>query len=350
MSVADDLVVPWRALGTYCLAMDSAVQAWIAFTQKHLHFEPFERESVEAFLARLRHTFAVLREQYAYDTLHTLSIVPVASGFPERYQLRKLETAYDAPIDTLEASSALMKRVFLDRLFGDNVPNLGLLERVAKAKTRELLHFEPMRMFRVVSLKQVRTHDGAQMYRLCFERFCHRNMPSLYLIEFQLGSSQLLEEGLRQEIEGIVRKETKLLPRLADFARQLTLACAPIDVSWVGRISFGPVFVAHVTKDQHALQTALNAHALQGEYLTASRIICEYVATARRVPSVKLFDPKGRRHRVVHEFAVPQLHDEQHERGVTSVKKYLFAPHRVEQALTPKFREEIGHTFLGEVQ
>jgi hypothetical protein len=334
---------PWQAVLDYHACMQRVVRTWEKFIQDDFHSDYFLPEDVLPWMARVSHTFDILRDEHMFDTMRSLRVHPVASGFPERLHLRLLEAKRDALIDQNGPDVNALKSAFLDELFTTGRSNHWLLEKIAKASAAsQLLQHKPLQLFAINRLQRVDSKNGTHAFVCCFERYCYRHIPSTYLIVFESSDETLSEEVLR-DLASVLKEETSHFPLLQRFAHQIDRAFISIHPKWVGRVSLGPVFISHVTRDEHMLQETLNDMTPTGVYQAASRIIYEYVASTSEVSVGRLYDPQGRAHTRLQEFAVRELDAECVERGVTSVEKHLFAPHHVIQALSEDFRREIGH-------
>jgi hypothetical protein len=177
-------------------------------------------------------------------------------------------------------------------------------------------------------------------YELLFERYCYRNIPTLYVMYFVCNGE--FDTVLRGELETVLEEETSRLPLLGDLAVAIDRAIAPIHPSWLGRITAGPIFISQMTRDDHELQVVLDQSFACGE-AAASRLIYEYVVSEKDFSAERLYDAKGRNHSRLQEFAVRQFDDECRLRQVTNVEKHLFAPHSVVQNISEAFRSSIGH-------
>lgn len=343
-------MAPWKGLSAYTETMQGVVRSWRTFFEGEFSPEHFTKKELWEWSKRLEVTFSTLREQYYYDTLQSVQVHPVASGFPEMTFVRILNSMHQQlkGKENSSASSASLRRLVLDSLFEYQRVNQWLLERTAKARAREILTLaEPIALFKVRSMTQFPEITGRRVYACCFERFCYRHIPSLYLILFEYSGEGEFGGADLQAFLRVIEEDTSNLPLLGRFAERLDLALAPIHPKWVGRISLGPVFIAHTTKDEHQLQQTLNEYTPPGELAAVSRIIYEYVMSEKEYSSLRLFDSRGQPHTILQDFAVKQSDDECRARTVSHVEKFLFAPHNIVQSLSEEFRREIGHTYIG---
>lgn len=300
------------------------------------HFTP---EDISSWLSRFEHSMLALRDHYVYDSMRTMRIHPAGSGLPERLNIRVLETMREGAV----VSDYSLRESWLNHLFDNEAVNHGLLERIAKNAARaRIKQYGTLKLFGINRLQRLPNENGKPKYVCCFERYCRLHRSSLYVLVFE-SSEDPLDSELLKELSLVLREESSSLPRLGTMARHIDQAIAVVHPVWLGRISLGPVFVSHVTQDEHELQETLNASAKNGEYIAASRFIYEYVLAESSEPMQTLFDPKGRKHAFLQQFAIRELHEECQERGVTELQKHLFAPHHIVQALPEEFRRSIGH-------
>lgn len=334
---------PWKGTIDYLHLVQKTVRFWETFfSEGDFPKDWFSGTEVAAWMHDLRSTLEALRYQYVFNTAATLSVDPRSSGFPEHVHIHRLG---GAQMSGETASPAQLKRAALDDLFKTKRINFWFLEEIAKANVRQLLATQRvLAPFRVRSLQKLGTGESGELYRLCFERYCFRNLPSLYLLHFEHQGD--LSPELVREMHEILEKETSSLPLLGGFARRLDQAIAPIKPVWIGRVSIGPLFIAHLTQDEHALQAAVNAYADTHVSCLASRIIYEYVMADGSSRTERLHDALGRKHDSIQEFAIRVLDDECAERQVSAVSKFLFAPHRIAQALDEEFRQSISHQLI----
>lgn len=341
---------PWKGLAVYTKTMQDVVRSWSTFFEGEFKPEHFKPKVLWDWMRCLEVTFDALREQYFYDTLHSVHVHPVASGFPEMTHVRVLGTMHEMLKDREDnsASSASLRRLVLDGLFEHGRINQWLLERTAKARAKEILTAsEPIRLFKVRSMTELLSSTGRRAYACCFERFCYRHIPSLYYIVFEYSGEDDLGGSDLEAFLRVIEEDTSNLPLLGKFAERLDRALATVHPKWVGRISLGPVFIAHTTTDEHLLQRTLNELTDRETPAAVSRIIYEYVLSEKESPGTRLFDSQGRQHTTLQDFAVRQSHEESRVRAVSHVEKYLFAPHHIVQSLSEEFRREIGHTHVG---
>lgn len=333
----------WDALRAYHQVARSSVALWRAFFAQHFAGTHYETGEISQWIERVGMTFETLFQMHLYDTKHRLAIHPSGSGFPEQVHIRILEAAKAQHVPARDVR--LLRRNFLDHLFQNERGNHWILEQIAKARGQQLiLEHEVLSQFKVIRLQHLPVQNGANRYVCCFERYCYRMLPTLYVVMFTV-SADALDAALTEELALVLREETSRLPKLAQLAQAIDQACAPIHPTWIGRITLGPLFIAGVTKDAHELQQVIDA---AGSYASASRVISESIVSTGEAAVTRLFDPKGRQHQVLQQYAVRELDDECRERMVSSVEKYLFAPHAVLQMLGETFRRDINHRTITE--
>lgn len=330
---------PWQALLQYSKSMQSVIRSWKSFMENDFSADYFTDEDIRSWLQRLEHSMTALRDLYVYDPLRKLRVHPVASGFPERLHVRILENLADGEV----VKDHSLRESWLDHLFEEGSINHGLLERIAKNQAQVRINqYGTLKLFGINRFQRITNGYEKPAYVCCFERYGRLHKPSLYVMVFEC-SADPLDADLLSELSDVLREESSSLPRLSTMARNVDQALAVIHPVWLGRILLGPVFVSHLTQDEHELQTALNTMTPEGEFVAASRLIYEYVVADRSESVQKLYDPRGRQHPSLQQFAVRELHKECQERGVTGLQKYLFAPHHITQALDEDFRRLIGH-------
>ena len=335
----------WDELLQYSDCMHSVIQQWRNFFAKEFSSSMFDAAEVLQWADELHRTIDVLKHLYVYDHSQRLEVCTNASGFPERYHVHYLH--HSAHLHEERHVSRRVKSMFLDDVLQTGTVNHWMLKKVSESHAQELYAQQPVvTEFRIRTLQVVKVEDGVYTYRCYFDRYCNRHVPSLYLVLFE--SDGEITEELMNEFSLVLEAGTSFLPLLGGFAEELDRAIAPIRPLWVGRVGLGPVFISHLTKDEHELQRALDASAAASEMLAASRVIHEYVQSQGAVPVQRLLDASGRKHVVVQDYAVRQIDDECRNRKVTFVEKYLFAPHAVIQQLDEDFRRTLGHKLIGE--
>ena len=332
---------PWKGILEYLGAVQQTIQSWELFFKKDFSTDWYREDELAKWISSIAHTVEVIRYAHVYNTSASLSIASAGSGFPEQYHIHQLRQSSTPQL----SDTASLKRAALDDLFSRGHMNHWFLEQIAQSCVKDLLlHARTLSPFRIWSVKKTEKREGHYVYRVCFERYCYRNQPSLYLVYFETDAE--MSEVVIAEVAHILEEETTRLPLLGDFAQALDRAHALISPIWIGRISIGPMFISHLTKDEHELQRVLNQHAEPGRLEVASRIIYEHIATSGSVPTQRLIDPYGRAHQHIQEFAIRQIDAECSVRKVSFVEKFLFASHRTAQALSEKFRQEIGHRLI----
>ncbi len=350
MKEKNDPFAQWNTLHAYAACIQTAVDSWRSFFHT---FQPerFPKNQIDALLDRTATSIAVLKNRYAYDTLHSLNISPIASGFPFRYDVRMTEVDH---IDLMHqkqeitVSSQELKNALVSNVFSQKHVNLTLLEKISKTISQEiLLQSEPLQIFQIRSIAEVDATNGCRAYLCLWERFNYNNVPSLYTMLFEYHSDDALTQDVIAELAIVLREETTQMPLLEKLGQHIDYAMANVHPKRIGRLTFGPIFISHMTQDDIPLQHVLNDVFEADEHIAASRIIYEYVVSEKEEPMNSLRDPSGRKHIVLQKFAVRHSDDECRVRGVTHVEKFLFAPHSVIQMLNADYRKEIGHQIIG---
>ena len=136
------------------------------------------------------------------------------------------------------------------------------------------------------------------------------------------------------------------MPTMLALAENLDRGFSCFHPKWVGRISLGPVFISHCTKHETNIQRKMDEMAPAGVYEPVSRAIFEFVVSSGRKSVRHLRDSIGNLHTHLEEYLVPAHELDCIERGVTQVKKFFLAPHRVVQILGEEFRHEYGHELI----
>lgn len=330
---------PWSALLCYSETLQKVVRSWKSFMENDFTPDYFTDDDIRSWIERFEHSMLALRDLYVYDPLRNLQIHPVASGFPERLNVRILENMRSNEV----VDGRALRESWLDHLFAEKVVNHGLLERMAKNDARKRINQHgTLKLFGINRLQRLPKENGRPAYVCCFERYCRIHRPSLHILVFESSEDPLGPE-LLTELTTVLREESSSLPRLGTMARHIDHAIAVIHPVWLGRISLGPIFVSHVTHDDHELQKVLDTSTPPDEFVAASRFIYEHVLADKAEPVQTLFDPKGRKHEFLQRFAIREMHEECQERGVTELEKHLFAPHHIVQALDETFRQSVGH-------
>ena len=335
----------WDILRKYIAVLESNIGTWQKFVTSEFASEYFEVEMVSQWLVRVRTTMQLLRNEYMYDTMRLLGVCPVGSGFPEGLHVRQLtQLRNEVSLAPSLVPESVLRRSCLDQMFQQGSWNYWNLERVSKARVREVMQtVQPISLFSLLNLEAVGTVHGRTLYQCSFERYCYRNIPSLYVMVFECSEDGGASESTLTELLQILEEETSQLPLLGSLAQKVDQAHALIHPKWVGRMAFGPVFISGLTKDTHELQTAIDELYTTGEFGSVSRIIYEYVLAEKVEPVARLYDSVGRKHTELQEFAIRQFDSECAARKVTNVEKHLFAPHAVVQMLSDTFRREINH-------
>lgn len=329
---------PWYTLLRYIETLEHECSIWKRFFESEFQTDRIQRLDITEWLDDMLHTFKVLQQKYLYDSKHVLSVSQAASGFPERFHIHQLAV----PDEVVESDSeAAIRRLLIDEVFKTGHVNQWMLERIAKVRASVLQkQRKTLSLFRVRSVNLVDASNGVQHYSVCFERYCYRNIPALYVMYFDCDDE--FDSGLQKELESVLDEETSRLPLLGDLATAIDRAIAPIHPCWVGRITVGPIFISRMTRDDHELQQVLDQNFDLG-VSAASRLIYEYVVSEKSFSSQRLYDAVGRSHTKLQEFAVRQFDEECRARQVTYVEKHLFAPHVVVQNVSEEFRSSIGH-------
>lgn len=338
-----DVAHAWHALSEYHACMSAIISAWQAFFKTDFKSDHFNREEMIEWSERVATTINILRDEYTYDTIRFLRLFPQASGFPERLHLHLLETKRQLVQTDSPPNLKHMKKLFLNQLFKTGRANHWWLERIAKTSAaRQLLTEQTLTPFTVTRMQQRLGESGRTVFTCCFERYCYRHIPSLYLLVFEHDESEITAEEMSRLVDTLV-SATSYFPKIGHFAQQIDKAFARIHPKWVGRVSLGPVFIANVTQDEHVLQQLLDEMTPVGTYQGIGRIINEFVLSAGEIPAGKLYDAQGHSHACLQQFAVRDIDSECLDRQVSEVHKHLFIPHRIIQAMDDEVRRELGH-------
>lgn len=340
----------WDELYAYIACMKTVVETWKSFFHT---FKPdyFASGQISKFLSGIGTSISALKGRYAYDTLNKLSFIPSASGFPMRYDIRamemdsiKLRDKEDE--DTVRSQD--LKNAFVGDIFSRKMVDPVFLEKIGKKLSEEiLLESDPLSLFKIRSITQVEAKNGQRSFVCTWERYGYTNVPSLYAMLFEYHSRDELSQGFIKELAILLREETSQMPLLNKLGHHIDYAMASVRPKRISRIITGPVFLPHLTKDDNLLQKLLDSQFGSDDCTAASRIIYEYVISENSINPKSLFDPKGRKHEEIQEFAIRCSDEECEKRGVTHVEKFLFAPHSVIQMLGEDYRKEIGHQLIG---
>jgi len=337
----------WQSLLEYTTCMRNVFTVWEKFFFNHQSIEWLTHDQIKEFLMQLRVTLDVLEGFHLFDTLSLLSIASEDSGFPRRRHLDNLKYELsDLRANDLAKNTRILKSSFLEILFSTVKINVPLLERISKAQAYEVLASSPIFLpYKFNGIEELRVKHGSRRAFLCsWERYVVQNLPVKYVMLFEVSDKWNGDEVDVQSLSTILCEETSLIIKMNDLARYIDTSHAMIHPKWIGRIIFGPVFISHLTEDSHQLQQALNRVAGDGETLSASRVIYEYVISQGEFATKSLTDSRGHFHECIQKFAVRRQDAEYVERGVTHLEKHLFAPHAVIQQLDDDYRKSIGHT------
>lgn len=344
----EDFTAEWSALLKYTACMRGIFDSWEQFFINRNQIEWLSHDKIQDLLVRLRVTLDVLEGFHLFDPLSTLSIAPENSGFPERRYLDQLTyelNGYQSEVGDLFQNTRVLKKSFLDTLFSTVEINVPLLERISKAQSREVLLTSNIFLpYKFNGLEELDSHGGQRRAFLCsWERYVVQNLPVKYFMLFEADDEWSNNSEDVKNLSAILCEETSLVVKLNALARHIDMTNALIHPKWVGRIIFGPVFISHLTEDNHQLQKALDRLSGHDEMLGASRIIYEYVISEGEEPVGRITDSFSRFHNCIQKFAVKERDPEHVERGATHVEKQLFAPHAVIQQLDDDYVKKIGH-------
>lgn len=336
----------WSALLNYTACMRKIFSSWEQFFMNRDSIEWLSHEQIKDLLTRLQVTLDVLEGFHLFDSLSSLTISPENSGFPERRYLDQLiYELKDVNSDDLSQDTRILKKSFLETLFSTVEINVPMLERISKAQSREVLAtssiFKP---YKFNGIEELNARNGSRRAFLCsWERYLVQHLPVKYFMLFEVSDEWGSSADDVKNLSDVLREETSLITKLNSFARHIDMSNAFIHPKWVGRIILGPVFISHLTEDQHELQQALDRLSGPDEMLGASRIIYEYVVSESEEPTRYITDSYSRFHTCIQKFAVKERDPEHAERGVTHLEKHLFAPHSVIQQLDDDYCKKIGH-------
>jgi hypothetical protein len=349
MDVSLRPVKQWNELHQYIATLRSAVTTWKTFFGER-KIDWMTERSIQDWLGRLDVSFVSLRDRFVYDDNASLDIVPTNSGFPQHYHIEdidRLALLVRSNKTDEQGSVTQLKRVFLDQVFEQKTTSQALLYDISQAGLTARLRTDiPYGLFTMGQIMKLVSRNNRQSYSCVWEQYTIQPLPIRYVMVFEADRGWSPEGADLRQLAFVLQQETLGLPKLAELGGEIDRANARVYPKWIGRIILGPIFIARLTKDDHKLQQALDAVAVNAISKSASRIIYEYVlADSERVVS-GLFDPQGVPHVCMQHFAV-RLQGEHFERQVTHLEKHLFAPHDVIQQLDEDYRKEIGHQLNG---
>ena len=349
MDKSHDVHEQWRLLFAYVASIQSNIAKWKSF------FNTFDANIISTkkifvWMDKIDTFMEVLKRRYAYDTLQRLNVNPYASGFPLLHDVRIIEQEYKK-LRQRQSSSIVsskdLRREFIDQIYTKQSVNYALLEKVSKASAQELLlRSEPLHMFYLIGLQEVDSVNGKKAFVCFWECWDNRCIPSLYAMLFEYSAETEWYTEMTQEVALVLREETTYMPVLARLGQHIDMAIAYVHPKWIGRITFGPIFVSHVTLDTIPLQQIIDRVAQNGDLVSASRVIYEYVVSSDEEIMHTLCDAKGRKHSVLQKFGIRETDDECRIREASHVGKFLFAPHTVTQLLDGAYRKEINHEII----
>lgn len=349
MNVSTDVHEQWRLLFAYVDSVRNNIAIWKNF------FRTFDAGQIDpmkigSWFDKIDTCMEVLKRRYAYDVLSRLNVNPCGSGFPLLHDIRIVGGEYDALCEGRQKSVVTAKdlrREFVEHIYDACSVNYALLEKISKMSGQELLmRSEPLRVFHFANIQEVASANGQQAYVCFWECWDNRCIPSLYAMLFEYHAETDWNSEIMQECMFVLREETTHMPLLARLAKNVDIAITSVRPKWIGRVTFGPIFVSHVTRDDIPLQKIIDRVAQNGELISASRVIHEYIISESEEGMSGLRDAKGRKHTVLQQFAVRESDDECRAREATHVEKYLTAPHAVVQLLDDSYRKEINHEII----
>ncbi len=334
----------------YTAVMTNTIRQWRQFLlQNGNRSEWFTKEEVANWLNRAKATVNAMMLRYVFDQIDELYVDLFASGFPHRYNIRILSDEIKQPMDVKKVRQKRLElqRAFLDDLRKRQKANIVFLHEISLTHVHEVLSTTgPMKDFNVVSLRKVIKKPGQtkEQYVCVFERYGHRNLPTLYSLHFEFDGE--LDNSSASHLAMVLEAETSDLTKLKPLAERIDQSSGKLHPKVLCRIIAGPVFVNRFTLDDNPLQAALNGQESKPLSVSASRIIHECIMSESETTMHSLMDPHGNKMSVLQQFAVRGLDDECQEREVTHVEKYLFAPHRIIQTMDESWRKEINHTVI----
>jgi len=298
---------------------------------------------VRKHLQRFLNSLQSLHMKYSYgEGEDTLNIDATDSGFPNHYELSKLEVdqiqAKQFVVDKLPVS--VMKRKMVDYMFKKQKDPVHLLSNLAERVYYDsLLSHEQFNLFSTGNL--IDLGNGGYVYDwAAFDS--STNMPYIYTMTFETSFEKSFHTSPDEVMQflKVVKSWGNRAPKLNLVAAGIDSDLSHIHPKVLKRVRIGPFFAADFAQHSDDKVNSLLALADPGR-----RFILEmredHVFSEKQVQPKKLF-AKGQKREIFH---VPKQDMDLYERGISGGESMVILPYELHQNMGRLFEKSRVFSF-----
>lgn len=292
--------------------------------------QSYESQIVLQVLKRLAHTKETLYFQYMFDHDNTPKIDGIDSGFMDAYLLEKMlgeVTIAESKLANLHSKSALLNKLG-DKLFSGSNADQSTIDELAMREYYTRLT-EPNELIFGFTMGDIKKHvstDGQpEHYSTWWATFDREeNRPFVYLMDFEVSNDWLDSEDAEQQFFKTVAFEGNTSKELRNIGVQLDAMLDNIHPKLLKRIGF-TLYSKAFSKELSEYFDELFEHGEPGEQFCLL-VENELLLSKQQTRQSNLFSKQIRE-----VFYIPSGINEQSERGVSHIDKWLIMPYRLHQ-------------------
>lgn len=312
----------------------TVLESWV---EARLGSESPEVEVLKNNLHRIHQSTELLRLKYLYEPTHSLRLDLSESGFPHFNELQRMVGDFvnvDEYLRELPPELLAIEQT-LDELFETKKqPQEGLqllgrrhyLERLSKADFLGPFRFGGVRLID-------NSRESHRVYVASWACYSSRdNYPYLHFLQFEQGrKEEALERGTQayMELKQFVEKQSSHIPPLAVLATAIDEEFDSLHPKMLRRVALGPIILPIFSFDEGPLAQLLRKEAKPSDFVL--QMESEIIVSDRQVVREKggLF----RDDKVREIFAIDHREMECFDRKLSEIRRFIFMPHRVWQAV-----------------
>ena len=312
----------------------TVLQSWVS---DRLGSKSPEVEVLKLYLQRIHQSTELLRLKYLHEPKHSLRLDLSESGFPHFNELQRMVGDYTNADEYLREipPELLSIEQTLDELFASKKkPAQGLqvlgyrhyLERLKEADFLGPFRFGGVRL----TDNSQKSHREYVASWSCYSS--RDNYPYLHFLQFEQDrKSEALEQGSEgyMQLKQFVEKQSGHIPPLAVLATGIDEEFESLHPKMLRRVSLGPIILPIFSFDEGRLARLLRKAGKPSDFVL--QMESEIIVSDRQVVREKggLF----RDDRVREIFAIDHREMECFDRKLSEIRRFIFMPHRLWQAV-----------------
>jgi len=295
-----------------------------------------EKSVISYFITRLQRSIELLNLKYQYDLSHSVRVDVTESSFPNHTELRQMKADYNLKDTFIESlpNALILKDKLIAKLRVQDEEPFEILDALSKRKYfKNLIPSGIYLMFNTGKLIEgIVRKNGRRNFIHSFSTYdMASNRPVIYVLDFEYSSS---EEKFNKHNPDFV-KYSNMLENVSMGSKKPfdMMAFMDQELEWfhpklLKKYDVGPLFGIY-SKDNHAFTKFHKRHKLDHKHF-----IIYYEEEVLASVGEEMYKSKWLKSKVpLQTWHINKDDPEMAKRKISSLNKYLIAPHDVVQLL-----------------